>query len=49
VSREQELPAVMAASGLSVDDVSAVALTYHHGDHVDGRVHLSARARINAV
>ena len=49
VSREQELPAVMAASGLSVDDVSEVVLTHHHGDHVDGKVHLRARARINEV
>jgi N-acyl homoserine lactone hydrolase len=47
VSREQELPAAMAASGLSVDDVSEVVLTHHHGDHVDGLVHLRARARIN--
>jgi len=49
VSREQELPAVMAASGLSVDDVSEVVLTHHHGDHVEGLVHLRARARINEV
>jgi N-acyl homoserine lactone hydrolase len=44
---EQELPAAFAAAGLSLDDVSEVVLTHHHGDHVDGLVHLSAPVRIH--
>jgi N-acyl homoserine lactone hydrolase len=47
VAREQELPGALAAAGLSLDDVSEVVLTHHHGDHVDGLVHLRARVRIN--
>jgi N-acyl homoserine lactone hydrolase len=47
VTREQELPAAMAAAGLSLDDVAEVVLTHHHGDHVDGLVHVRARALIN--
>jgi glyoxylase-like metal-dependent hydrolase (beta-lactamase superfamily II) len=47
VTREQQLPAALAASGLSLDDVSEVVLTHHHGDHVDGLVHVRARTRIN--
>jgi glyoxylase-like metal-dependent hydrolase (beta-lactamase superfamily II) len=47
VTREQELPAALAAVGLSLDDVSEVVLTHHHGDHVDGLVHVRARTRIN--
>lgn len=42
VTREQELPAALAAAGLSLDDVSQVVLTHHHGDHVDGLVHVRA-------
>jgi len=49
VTREQELPAALEAAGLSVDDVSEVMLTHHHGDHVDGLVHVRAPARINEV
>jgi glyoxylase-like metal-dependent hydrolase (beta-lactamase superfamily II) len=47
VAREQELPAAMAAAGLSLDDVSEVVLTHHHGDHVDGLVHVHAPVLIN--
>ncbi len=47
VTREQELPAAMAAAGLSLEDVSEVVLTHHHGDHVDGLVHVRARVRIS--
>jgi N-acyl homoserine lactone hydrolase len=47
VSPAQELPAVLAAAGLSADDVSEVVLTHHHGDHVDGLVHLRAPVGIN--
>ncbi|HLM85259.1 MAG TPA: MBL fold metallo-hydrolase [Solirubrobacteraceae bacterium] len=47
VAREQELPGAMAAVGLSLDEVSEVVLTHHHGDHVDGLVHLRAPVRIN--
>src|ERR1017187_3265020 len=36
VALEQELPAAMTAAGLSLDDVSEVVLTHHHGDHEDG-------------
>lgn len=46
VSRDQELPAAMAAAGLSLDDVSEVVLTHHHGDHVDGLVHVHAPVRL---
>jgi glyoxylase-like metal-dependent hydrolase (beta-lactamase superfamily II) len=46
VAPEHELPAAMAAAGLSLDDVSEVVLTHHHGDHVDGLVHVHAPARI---
>ncbi len=47
VAPQQELPAALAAAGLSLDDVSEVVLTHHHGDHVDGLVHVRAPARIN--
>lgn len=30
VTREQELPAAIAATGLSLQDVSEVVLTHHH-------------------
>jgi glyoxylase-like metal-dependent hydrolase (beta-lactamase superfamily II) len=42
VSPEQELPHAMATAGLSLADVSQVVFTHHHGDHVDGFVHLRA-------
>jgi len=47
VTPEQELPGAMAAAGLSPQDVSEVVLTHHHGDHVDGLVHVHAPVRIN--
>src|ERR1700724_49619 len=47
VTSDQELPAAFPAAGLSLGDVSEVVLTHHHGDHVDGLVHVRARARIN--
>jgi N-acyl homoserine lactone hydrolase len=47
VTREQELPAAMAAAGLNLDDVSEVVLTHAHGDHIDGLVHVRGRVLIN--
>src|SRR5882724_2412176 len=47
VPRERELPAAVAEAGLSLDDVAEVVLTHHHGDHVDGLVHVRAPVRIN--
>jgi N-acyl homoserine lactone hydrolase len=47
VAPEHELQAAIAAAGLSLDDVSEVVLTHHHGDHVDGLVHVRAPVRIN--
>ena len=47
VTREQELPAAMAATGLSLDDVSEVVITHAHGDHIDGLVHVRRRVLIN--
>jgi len=47
VTPAQELPGAIAAAGLSLDDVSQVVLTHHHGDHVDGLVHVHAPALIN--
>jgi N-acyl homoserine lactone hydrolase len=47
VDREQELPAAFAAAGLSLGDVSKVVLTHHHGDHVDGLVHMRAPVHIH--
>jgi len=49
VTVEQELPGALAAAGLSPADVSEVVLTHHHGDHVDGVVHVSAPVRVNDV
>jgi glyoxylase-like metal-dependent hydrolase (beta-lactamase superfamily II) len=37
----------MTAAGLSLDDISEVVLTHHHGDHVDGLVHTRAPVRIH--
>jgi N-acyl homoserine lactone hydrolase len=47
VSAEQELPGAMAAAGLPLQDVAEVVLTHHHGDHVDGLVHVRAPVRIH--
>lgn len=49
VTREQELPAAMAAAGLKPDDVSEVVLTHAHGDHIDGLVHVRGRVLINEM
>jgi glyoxylase-like metal-dependent hydrolase (beta-lactamase superfamily II) len=40
VAPEQELPNVLTAAGLSVDDVDSAVVTHLHGDHMDGGVHL---------
>jgi N-acyl homoserine lactone hydrolase len=47
VTREHELPAAMAAAGLSIDDVSEVVITHAHGDHIDGLVHVRGQVLIN--
>lgn len=47
VTAEQELPGAMREAGLSIADVTDVVLTHHHGDHVDGLVHVPARAQIH--
>jgi N-acyl homoserine lactone hydrolase len=47
VTRENELPAAVAAAGLQLDDVSEVVLTHAHGDHIDGLVHVRGRVLIN--
>jgi N-acyl homoserine lactone hydrolase len=47
VSRDEELPAVMAAAGLRLQDVAEVVLTHAHGDHIDGMVHVRTRTLIN--
>ncbi len=49
VSAAQELPHALANAGLSLDDVSEVVLTHHHGDHVDGIVHVRSRVRMSAA
>jgi N-acyl homoserine lactone hydrolase len=49
ITPAQELPAALAAAGLSLEDISEVVLTHHHGDHVDGLTHVRARVRINAA
>jgi len=46
VTTADELPAALSAAGLSIDDVSEVILTHHHGDHVDGLSRVRARARM---
>jgi len=47
VTREQELPAAIAAAGLELNDVAEVVLTHAHGDHIDGLVHVHARVLIH--
>ena len=49
VTRDQELPAALAAAGLKLQDVSEVVLTHAHGDHIDGLVHVPGRVLINEV
>ena len=40
VAPGQELPGVLEKAGLALADIDTVVLTHHHGDHVDGAVHL---------
>jgi N-acyl homoserine lactone hydrolase len=47
VTREQELPAAMAAAGLELGDVSEIVLTHAHGDHIDGVLHVRAPVLVN--
>jgi N-acyl homoserine lactone hydrolase len=47
VAPGQELPAALAGVGLSLDDVSEVVLTHHHGDHVNGLGPVRAPVRIS--
>ena len=47
VRPEDELPAALAAVGLSAAQISEVVFTHHHGDHVDGVVHVGARSRMH--
>jgi len=47
VSPSQELPGAMRAAGLDPAAVAETILTHHHGDHVDGLVHLGVPARIH--
>ncbi len=48
VSSGQELPAAMAAAGLSLDLLSEAVLTHAHGDHIDGLVHVRAPVMASA-
>ncbi|HXD55487.1 MAG TPA: MBL fold metallo-hydrolase [Solirubrobacteraceae bacterium] len=43
----EELPGAMRAAGLDPAAVEEVILTHHHGDHVDGLVHVSCPVRIH--
>jgi glyoxylase-like metal-dependent hydrolase (beta-lactamase superfamily II) len=47
VPPEQELPHVLAAAGLSVDDVESAVVTHLHGDHMDGAVHLGCPVQVH--
>ncbi len=47
IEAEQELPGALRTAGLSPADVTEVVLTHHHGDHVDGLVHVRAPVRIH--
>jgi N-acyl homoserine lactone hydrolase len=49
VAAAQELGGALNAAGLDADRVSEVLLTHHHGDHVDGLVHVRAPVRISAA
>jgi glyoxylase-like metal-dependent hydrolase (beta-lactamase superfamily II) len=40
VATEHELPNALAKAGLALEDVDTVVLTHHHGDHLDGAVHV---------
>jgi len=47
VTPAQELAAALRSAGLSAGDVEEVVLTHHHGDHVDGIVHVQAPVRVH--
>jgi len=47
LTAEQELPGALAAAGIEPGAISEVVLTHHHGDHVDGLVHISAPTSIS--
>ena len=47
VTAEQELPAALAQAGIAPEAISEVILTHHHGDHVDGLVHVNAPSSIS--
>jgi glyoxylase-like metal-dependent hydrolase (beta-lactamase superfamily II) len=49
VAPAQELPGALRTAGLDPDRVAEVVLTHHHGDHVDGVVHVRAPVRIHAA
>jgi glyoxylase-like metal-dependent hydrolase (beta-lactamase superfamily II) len=49
VSPEEELPACLAAAGLSLADVDSVVLTHMHGDHMDGAVHVRGPVLVHDV
>jgi glyoxylase-like metal-dependent hydrolase (beta-lactamase superfamily II) len=48
VAAEDELPAALAAEGLSVDQLDTVVLTHMHGDHMDGAVHVRRPVLVHA-
>ncbi len=49
LTSEQELPAALAGAGIEPQSISEVVLTHHHGDHVDGLVHVDAPVSISAA
>ncbi len=49
VGSDDELPAVLAGAGLSVDDVDTLVLTHMHGDHMDGAVHVRGPVLVHAA
>jgi len=48
VSARDELPHALTAAGLDITAVDDVVLTHHHGDHIDGVVHLEIPVRMHA-
>jgi glyoxylase-like metal-dependent hydrolase (beta-lactamase superfamily II) len=49
VTPAQELPAALEQAGIAPAAISEVILTHHHGDHVDGLVHVDAPSSISAA
>lgn len=47
VDPAQELPAALAAIGLTPGDIDDVVVTHMHGDHIDGAVHLDRPVRVH--